>query len=74
VSEFFSDVLNKRKVCRRSCPDLIRLSSEASDMSSLGDGDWTMTSEWILSINCHWFGSFGSASFVVKKSAGVAAG
>jgi hypothetical protein len=74
VSETFSHVLNKRKVCRRSCPDLIRLSSEASDMSSLGDGDWTMTSEWVWSISCHWVGSFGLASWVVKKSAGLLAG
>ena len=39
VSEFFEGVLNKRKVCRRSKPDLIRFRTEQIDMRSFGEVD-----------------------------------
>lgn len=64
MSEFFSDRLNKRKVVRRSNPDLIRFRIEASDMSSLGDCDRTISEEWVRSIICHSVASLGSTSRV----------
>jgi hypothetical protein len=69
VAEFFKGVLNKRKVVRRSKPDLIRFRIEASDMRSLGDLDCTITQEGVAAVSCHNDGSLGFWSVTEKKSA-----
>jgi hypothetical protein len=69
VAEFFEGVLDKRKVFRRSKPDLIRFRTEHSDMRSLGEVDCTITQEGVRAISCHFVGSLGFWSLTEKKSA-----